>query len=106
MPENQTSSFVKLAILSDIRSPILVKTYGTFWQADVEHPIKLYNRLQCCHIEENEFERLFDEIDAEFERLFDETDVEFERLWLDDTLNGTGSKQPKAGCCAPRKKNP
>jgi hypothetical protein len=85
LPDNQTSPSVELAIVRDIRSLILVKTHGTDWQASAKHAIKLCYRLQCCQIEENEFERLFDE-----------TDVEFERIWLGDKPSGTKSNTAKS----------
>jgi hypothetical protein len=78
-PSYQGSSSVGLAVVHDIRSIILVQTYDEDWQAGAGEAIKLCYRLQCCQIEEYEFERLFDDIE-----------VDFERIWLGDKPDGTG----------------
>jgi hypothetical protein len=57
-PEHQNSSSVEIAIVYDIRSLILVQVYGYDMQTGGGNPIKLCYRLQCCQIEENEFDRL------------------------------------------------
>jgi Heterokaryon incompatibility protein (HET) len=54
----QSSSSVELAIVHDIRSLILVQVYGQDMQTGGGNPIKLCYRLQCCQMEETEFERL------------------------------------------------
>ena len=56
--EHQNSSSVEIAIVHDIRSLILVQVYGYDMQTGGGKPIKLCYRLQCCQIEENEFDRL------------------------------------------------
>jgi Heterokaryon incompatibility protein (HET) len=78
--EIQTSPSVQLAIVHDIRSLILVEIYDKDLQTGGGLPINLCYRLQCCQIEENEFERLFDE-----------TTAEFERIWLGDKPERAGT---------------
>jgi hypothetical protein len=56
--EHQNSSSVEIAIVHDISSLILVQVYGYDMQTGGGNPIKLCYRLQCCQIEENEFDRL------------------------------------------------
>ncbi|CAO3674821.1 unnamed protein product [Umbelopsis ramanniana] len=56
--DNQNSSAVEIAIVHDIRSLILVQVYGYDRQTGGGKPIKKCYRLQCCQIEETEFERL------------------------------------------------
>jgi hypothetical protein len=56
--EHQNSSSVEIAIVHDISSLILVQVYGYDMQTGGGKPIKLCYRLQCCQIEENEFDRL------------------------------------------------
>ncbi|KAG2180438.1 hypothetical protein INT44_003442 [Umbelopsis vinacea] len=65
---------VELAIVYEIRSLILVQTYNADWQAGGGKPLKLCYRIQCCQIEEIEFERLFDKYRA----------LQYERIWLGD----------------------
>ncbi|KAI8582097.1 hypothetical protein K450DRAFT_278483 [Umbelopsis ramanniana AG] len=77
--KNPSSSWTDVAIIHDIRSLMLVKAYGLDRQTGGGQPIKLCYRLQCCQIEE-----------TEFERLFEETDAEFERIWLGDRPVGVG----------------
>lgn len=68
--EIQAWPSLQLAIVHDIRSLILVEIYDKDWQTGGALPINLCYRLQCCQIEENEFERLFDEIIVKFERIW------------------------------------
>jgi hypothetical protein len=56
--EHQNSSSVEIAIVLDIRSLILVQVYGYDMQTGGGKAIKKCYRLQCCQIEETEFERL------------------------------------------------
>ncbi|CAO3693053.1 unnamed protein product [Umbelopsis ramanniana] len=74
---NSSASSVDLAIIHDIRSLMLVEAYDVDWQTGGEQPNKVCCRIQCCQIEE-----------TEFERLFDETDADFERIWLGDKAVG------------------
>jgi hypothetical protein len=69
-PEHKNSPNVELAFVHDIRSIILVLIYGEDMQSGGGQPIKLCHRLQCCQIEENEFMRLFIDVDADFERIW------------------------------------
>jgi hypothetical protein len=82
---NTSPSSVDLAIIHDIRSLMLVEAYDIDLQTGGEQPIKVCCRLQCCQIEE-----------TEFERLFDETDADFERIWLGDRAVG-GAKTKANG---------
>ncbi|KAG2175276.1 hypothetical protein INT44_007764 [Umbelopsis vinacea] len=76
----QTSTSVQLAVVHDIRSLILVEIYDRDLQTGGGLPINICYRLQCCQIEEDEFERLFDE-----------TTAEFERIWLGNKPNRAGT---------------
>ncbi|CAO3674717.1 unnamed protein product [Umbelopsis ramanniana] len=57
-PEHQNSSSVEIAIVHNVRSLILVQVYGYDKQTGGGKAIKKCYRLQCCQIEETEFERL------------------------------------------------
>lgn len=74
---NSSASSVDLAIIHDIRSLMLVEAYDIDWQTGAGQPIKVCCRIQCCQIEE-----------TEFERLFEETNADFERIWLGDKAVG------------------
>ncbi|KAG2175263.1 hypothetical protein INT44_007751 [Umbelopsis vinacea] len=107
-PEYQRSPSVELAIVHDIRSLMLVQIYGQDMQTGGGKPIKLCYPLQCCQIEETEFERLFSwymeepkHPAAESEELeredkskakvvngdYTDDDIQFERIWLGDMPN-------------------
>ncbi|CAO3692831.1 unnamed protein product [Umbelopsis ramanniana] len=85
-PTYQGLSSVEIAIVHDIRSLILVQTYDEDWQAGGGQPIKLCYRLQCCQIEENEFERLFHDME-----------VGYEKIWLGNKPNGSGPNAGESG---------
>jgi hypothetical protein len=53
------STTAKIAIVHDIRSILLLEQHGDDWQTGGGNPIKRCHRLQCCQIEEFQFERLF-----------------------------------------------
>jgi Heterokaryon incompatibility protein (HET) len=69
-PEHRNSTDIELAIVHDIRSIILVQSYGEDLQTGGFRPIKLCFRLQCCQIEEDEFERLFGDLAVVHERIW------------------------------------
>ncbi|KAI9281373.1 ankyrin repeat-containing domain protein [Umbelopsis sp. AD052] len=116
--EPESSSSVELAIVHDIRSLILVQVYGHDRQTGGGKPIKLCYRLQCCQIEEAEFDRLFtwnagkvkksaatlDETSLEEGRqakvLNDDdskSDVKLERIWLGDEPDSAELHQFESG---------
>jgi hypothetical protein len=68
--KDQTSLSVELAIVHDIRSLILVHVYGQDMQTGGGKPIKVCYRLQCCQIEELEFQRLFPKVETNLERIW------------------------------------
>ncbi|CAO3671731.1 unnamed protein product [Umbelopsis ramanniana] len=68
--EDQPSLSVELAIVHDIRSLILVHVCGQDMQTGGGKPIKVCYRLQCCQIEELEFQRLFPKVDTNLERIW------------------------------------
>jgi hypothetical protein len=77
--ETNTSASIKIAIFSDIRSIMLIEQHGEDQQDDGSVSIKCCHRLQCCQIEEFEFERLFGKMSEKYER-----------IWLGDKpLDGT-----------------
>jgi hypothetical protein len=76
---HQESSNLKLAVVHDIRSIMLLMEYGEDWQTGGGGPVKLCYRLQCCQIEEDEFERLFDDIENDYGIA-----ANIERIWLGD----------------------
>ncbi|CAO3685599.1 unnamed protein product [Umbelopsis ramanniana] len=85
------SSSADLAIIHEIKSIMLLQSYDVLaegYDADGRaggtRPIRLCYRLQCCQIEENEFERLFDK-----------TNAKLENIWLGDKPNGVGKKKRK-----------
>ncbi|KAI8576462.1 hypothetical protein K450DRAFT_214218 [Umbelopsis ramanniana AG] len=113
-PKYQRSSSVELAIVHDIRSLILVQVYGEDMQTGGGKPIKLCYPLQCCQIEEDEFERLFslcidepkepaagpEELKLEGESKakvanedHSDSDIQFERIWLGDMPDGAELNQ-------------
>ncbi|KAI9277347.1 hypothetical protein BC943DRAFT_364265 [Umbelopsis sp. AD052] len=64
---HQEFSSLKLAIVHNIRFIMLVMEYGEDWQTGGGGPVKkLCHRLQCCQIEEDEFERLFDDVESDY----------------------------------------
>ncbi|KAG2176715.1 hypothetical protein INT44_007379 [Umbelopsis vinacea] len=69
-PQYRNSPNIELAFVHDIRSIMIVRIYGEDTQSGGGRPIKLCYRLQCCQIEENEFMRLFVDIDVDFERIW------------------------------------
>lgn len=69
-PEYRNSTDVELAIIHDIRSIMLIQTYGEDIHTGGNRPIKLCFRLQCCQIEEDEFERLFYDLDIAPDRIW------------------------------------
>lgn len=48
---------------------MLVEIYGTDQRDGEGRPLKICSPLQCCQIEENEFQRLFGDIHQNFERI-------------------------------------
>ena len=76
--KHQNTTSIELAVLHHIRSLMLVETYNEELQTSGRRPSKLRYRLQCCQIEENEFQRLFGKIDA----------AEDEKIWLGDQPDG------------------
>ncbi|CAO3659485.1 unnamed protein product [Umbelopsis ramanniana] len=69
-PEYRNSTDVELAIIHDIRSIMLIQSYGEDIHTGGNRPIKLCFRLQCCQIEEDEFERLFYDLDIAPDRIW------------------------------------
>jgi hypothetical protein len=65
---------VQMAIVHSIRSVMLIEVYGSDLQTGGSAPIKCCTRLQCCQIEDNEFQRLLGSFAA----------VKPERIWLGD----------------------
>jgi hypothetical protein len=63
---------------------VLAEGYDADGQTGARRPIRLCYRLQCCQIEENEFERLFNK-----------TNAKLENIWLGDKPNGVGKKKRK-----------
>ncbi|CAO3692900.1 unnamed protein product [Umbelopsis ramanniana] len=85
---------LSLAIVHDIKSLILVQVYGLDPQTGGGQPIKLCYRLQCCQIESNEFDRLFNG-----------TETIYERIWLGDGPSDTGTRNiPEFGHFQRRKR--
>jgi hypothetical protein len=68
--EFKKSTTSRVAIFHDVKSVMLIKIHGEDRQTGGGNPIKCCYRLQCCQVEENEFERLFGDIDADFERIW------------------------------------
>jgi hypothetical protein len=72
------STIAEIAIMPDIRSILLLEQHGDDWQTGEGNPIKRFHRLQCCQIE-----------DFQFERLFGKYRERYERIWLGNKpLNG------------------
>jgi hypothetical protein len=69
----KAATSMEIAIIQNIRSIMLVEIYGTDQQAGEGRPLKICSPIQCCQIEENEFQRLFSHIS-----------IDFERIWLGD----------------------
>jgi hypothetical protein len=78
-PEHQ--GLLSLAIVHDIKSLILVQVNNIDLQRGGGRPIKVCNRLQCCQIENNEFDRLFKG-----------TENICESIWLGNDLVDTGAR--------------
>lgn len=68
--EFKKSTTSHVAIFHDVKSIMLIKIHGEDRQTGGRNPIKCCYRLQCCQVEENEFERLFGDVDAHFERIW------------------------------------
>jgi hypothetical protein len=64
------STTAKIAIVHDIRSILLLEQHGEDWQTGAGNPIKRCHRLQCCQIEEFQFERLFGNFGEDHERIW------------------------------------
>ncbi|KAG2186894.1 hypothetical protein INT44_003121 [Umbelopsis vinacea] len=78
--ETKASTSMEVAIIQNIRSIMLVEIYGTDRQAGEGRPLKISSPIQCCQIEENEFQRLFSHISAN--RASYGQQGEEERLWI------------------------
>ncbi|KAG2173567.1 hypothetical protein INT44_007158 [Umbelopsis vinacea] len=96
---HQEFSSLKLAIVHDIRSIMLVMEYDEDWQTGGGGPVKLCYRLQCCQIEEDEFERLFDDVESDYG-----ITANFERIWLGDKHLTYTSNSRKASVHPKRKR--
>lgn len=73
-PKIKTPKAIQIAIVQSIRSIMLIQVHESDLQTGGGFPIKCCTRLQCCQVEEDEFQRLF--------RNF--TKVKPERIWLGD----------------------
>ena len=65
-----TSMSSYIAIVSDIRSIMLLEQHGEDRQPGGGASIKCCHRLQCYQIEELEFERLFGKMSEDYERIW------------------------------------
>jgi hypothetical protein len=65
-----TSVSSYIAIVSDIRSIMLLEQHGEDQQPGGGASIKCCHRLQCYQIEEFEFQRLFDKMSEDHERIW------------------------------------
>jgi hypothetical protein len=68
--ERQKSTTLKLAIVHEIKSIILIEPSNKTSNSVDGIPIELYCQKHCCQIEENEFGRLFDVTKASFESIW------------------------------------
>ncbi|CAO3687503.1 unnamed protein product [Umbelopsis ramanniana] len=75
---HQNTTSIELAVLHHISSLMLVETYNEELQTSGRRPTKQRYRLQCCQIEEKEFQRLFGKNDA----------AEDEKIWLGNQPDG------------------
>lgn len=61
---------VEIAIVHDIRSIMLINVHSEDRQTDGGRPIKRCHRLDCCQVEEDEFDRLFANIGSDPESIW------------------------------------
>jgi hypothetical protein len=69
-PKIKNRTAIRIAIVCDIKSIMLIETHGEDRQTGGGNPIKCCHRLQCCQIESAEFDRLFKDLDAKYERIW------------------------------------
>jgi hypothetical protein len=67
---NSMSTTAKIAIVHDIRSILLLEQHADDCQTGGGNPIKRCHRLQCCQIEEFQFERLFGNYGEKYDRIW------------------------------------
>ncbi|GAB5588204.1 hypothetical protein Unana1_03104 [Umbelopsis nana] len=71
---DKIANHAQIAIVQSIRSVLLIEVYDSDFQTGGGVPIKCCTRIQCCQVEENEFQRLFSKFKL----------VKPERIWLGD----------------------
>lgn len=67
---NRVRNKLKIAVVHCICSIMLVDVYDSIPAFGGEARVKCCTRLQCCQIDENEFQRLFGKVDAKYERIW------------------------------------
>lgn len=77
-PSIKKTASVQMAIVSGIRSIMLLELHGQDQQTGGNVPIKCFHRLQCCQVEADEFQRIFGNFGSKAER-----------IWLGDDMSTT-----------------